>query len=148
MGLRLQPDEVADLSQEVLVQIWRRLDSYEGRGSLETWAYRFCYYQLLNSIRRGQRRGKALPLDDENEIAAEPAQKPSLEAYDLLARCMDELGDPAAEVIRQKHYEQRTFGEIGELLDLPKGTAKTLYYRGLARLRSRLRGVVRQEELE
>jgi DNA-directed RNA polymerase specialized sigma24 family protein len=42
-------------------------------------------------------------------------------------------------VIRLKHFEGRTFREIGEVLEIPANTAKTHYYRGLEWLRRRLR---------
>ena len=50
-GGPLDADELRDLAQETIIAIWRKLEQYDGRASLETWAYRFCMYELLHRLR-------------------------------------------------------------------------------------------------
>ena len=33
-------DEVADLFQEVLIRLWKGIDSFDGRSDIKTWIYR------------------------------------------------------------------------------------------------------------
>ncbi len=35
-------DKAKDLFQEVSIQIWKSLDKFEGRSSIDTWIYRIC----------------------------------------------------------------------------------------------------------
>jgi len=51
---------------------------------------------------------------------------------------LNRVGGIEARVIRLKHLESLTFEELSARLDLPANTAKTYYYRGLARLRAML----------
>ena len=43
------------------------------------------------------------------------------------------------------HFEGANFATIGQALGIPRGTAKTRYYRGLMRLREKLKLTVPKE---
>lgn len=47
-------DEVDDLFQDVLINLWKGLDSFGGRSSVRTWIYRIA----LNKCISGQRKRK------------------------------------------------------------------------------------------
>jgi RNA polymerase sigma-70 factor (ECF subfamily) len=51
---------------------------------------------------------------------------------------MAELAPEQREVIVLKEYQDLTFLEIAEVLDVPVSTVKTRLYRGLGQLRQRL----------
>lgn len=53
---------------------------------------------------------------------------------------MNGLTENEKSVVILKFYEGLTFKEIGETLDLPLGTAKTILYRALENLRVELEG--------
>ncbi len=137
LGGGLRPEEVADLSQEVLVRVWSKLGTYLGRAALETWVHRFCFLELRNWLRKSRRQDAGRSPE---WLAEEPSAEPeaSAEDYELLLRALDTLQPPAAAVMRLKHFEDLTFEEIGARLRIPVSTAKTSYYRGLLLLRRRL----------
>src|SRR5262249_7628794 len=56
LGWPLQADEIADLSQDAVVLIWRKLDTFNGRSSLETWFYSIARNEFMNALRSKQRR--------------------------------------------------------------------------------------------
>lgn len=58
-----------DLFQEILLQLWRSLDRFEGRSSLDTWAYRVA----LNTAIVWRRRARAEPLETRATAARESA---------------------------------------------------------------------------
>lgn len=43
------PIEPQDLFQEVIFQIWKSLDSFNGNSSIDTWVYRICINVCLRS---------------------------------------------------------------------------------------------------
>ena len=55
-----------------------------------------------------------------------------------MQRVLGDLGPPAEEVIRLRHFSDLTFAAIARRLGLSPNTAKSHYYRGLVRLRGRL----------
>jgi RNA polymerase sigma-70 factor (ECF subfamily) len=138
-GVILSPVELEDLEQETLLEVWGKLPRYDGRASLETWVWGFCF----NQIRRAASRRPIVPrpaAEADLERVAQPEREGHLELddVDLVKDAVDSLGPPADEVVRLRYREELPFEEIGARLRLPANTAKTHYYRALARLRQRL----------
>lgn len=138
-GMTLAPSELEDLEQETLLEIWRKLDRFDGRAALETWVWGFCF----NQIRRvGQRRANRPYLHGDAELEEveqdNTASELELDDIDRVHDAVEEIGPPANEVVRLRYREELSFEEIGKRLAIPSNTAKTHYYRALARLRQRL----------
>lgn len=56
-------DEIDDLFQEVLINIWRGLESFKGDRYLGTWVWKVSLNTCINASRRKQREVKKIPLD-------------------------------------------------------------------------------------
>jgi RNA polymerase sigma factor (sigma-70 family) len=135
-GTPLNAQELEDTIQNTLLALWDKLASFAGRGSLESWAYRFSYLELLNrlqSLRRRPRFLEDLGPGGEVEPAAEAARDPF--EHEQLYRALERLEAAAADLLRAKHLEELTFEEIAAREGVPVNTVKTRYYRALERLR-------------
>lgn len=58
-----------------------------------------------------------------------------------LNKLIDTLQEDEKSVILLKYYDDRTLKEISEILDIPLGTAKSVLYRALDKLRQNLKEV-------
>ncbi|HED65277.1 MAG TPA: sigma-70 family RNA polymerase sigma factor [Planctomycetes bacterium] len=135
IGSPLQPSELDDVAQDTLVAVWKRLPSFRGLSALETWVYRFCHLTLLKSLEAHRRAPRTEQGAEETPWVPERREERFAEVY----RALDRLPEDEGELVRLKHFEDLSFPEIGERLGLSPNTAKTRYYRGLARLRDLLR---------
>src|SRR5947209_1367784 len=45
-------DAAEDLTQETFLQVWRRLDTFEGRSTLRTWLHSIAHREFLQALRR------------------------------------------------------------------------------------------------
>ncbi len=54
-------DEVADLYQEILVNLWKGLASFKGNSDVKTWIYRIALNTCISQERK-KKRHKAIPL--------------------------------------------------------------------------------------
>ncbi len=135
----LRQEDLADLIQDCLALIWRKLRTFEGRASLETWVYRICTLELMNGVRRVRRdKGSRLSVVEEmvTDERADPANHTALQD---LHSGLAELDPLDGEIMRLKHFEDLTFVEIGLRLSVTTSKAKARYYRGLRQLESFLR---------
>jgi RNA polymerase sigma-70 factor (ECF subfamily) len=146
-GHPLGEHELADLVQDTIVVVLRKLDEFAAHAPLEGWMYRLCFLEFLNAVRR---RGRALRRTSELVEEPEAAGVDDLgeHVYDDVYRALELLGGHEADTIRLKHFDGLTFREIGDRVGVPANTAKTRYYRGLARLGELLRTYRRREEHE
>ncbi len=55
-------DEVADLFQEVLINLWKGFDRFKGESNMRTWIYRVTLNTCI-SIDRKKKSAKHIPLD-------------------------------------------------------------------------------------
>src|ERR1700730_6836208 len=59
------PAEAEDLSQEVFVQVFRKLGSFRGESAFSTWLHRLTVNQVLMYFRKSRRRREQLTEDGE-----------------------------------------------------------------------------------
>jgi RNA polymerase sigma-70 factor (ECF subfamily) len=149
LGRPLHEDELDEVVQDILAALWTKLDRYDGRSALETWAYGFCGTQMLKYLERKRRRSKVVYGHEADHSGAEetPEERARLE-FEWVHAALDRLEPPADVVVRLKHFEELTFEEIGVRLTLSPNTAKTHYYRALAKLRDALTPFWRVEQEE
>jgi RNA polymerase sigma-70 factor (ECF subfamily) len=146
LGSPLNDDELTDLSQDTLTTVLKKLESFEGRSSLETWVYSFCMHQMMNGLRSKRRRPQNAG-DDALEIQAveSGAERGDALEYEYIYVCLERLDQAQAAIIKLKHFSALTFEEIASRLTMSPNSVKTLYYRGLARLRALLKPHLRGE---
>ncbi|WP_374989648.1 RNA polymerase sigma factor (plasmid) [Priestia megaterium] len=63
-----------------------------------------------------------------------------------LHQLVEELNEDEKSVVILQFYEGYSFREIAETLTIPLGTAKSILYRALAKLRKQVKGVGIYEE--
>ncbi len=137
LGAPLSPEDMADLAQDVLSTVWRKIDGYHGGSPLVSWLYSFCTLSLMDMLKRRRRRPRlatiddtSLPSDDEEPDVDDEAVQAALAA----------LPKREEAVVRMKHYEELTFREISDRVGEHPSTVKTTYYRGVDILRRLLSG--------
>jgi RNA polymerase sigma-70 factor (ECF subfamily) len=141
-------EEAVDVSQEVFIQIYRKLASFRRDASLRTWIYRIVINRAKNRQRWWKRRINemtALPIDQlESNGSGEcltSGEVPPDEALarkergQLLRMAIDKLPFEQRTILLLKEIEGLSYEEIGATLDLPLGTVKSR----LARARKSLR---------
>ena len=55
-------EEVNDLFQEILINLWRDFGQFEKRSDIRTWFYRVALNTCISIDRKKKRRGKTIPL--------------------------------------------------------------------------------------
>jgi RNA polymerase sigma-70 factor (ECF subfamily) len=64
-------EDAKDVTQNVLVRLWRVLPKYDERYAFSTWLYRMTVNLAIDSLRQTSRHARDTPLDD-SLVAAEP----------------------------------------------------------------------------
>ncbi len=129
------PEDSEDVSQDVFVQLFRKLHTFQFQSSFVTWAYRLAVNHALQHL-RSRRRHKTVELDDAN--VAGKTDGASLETRELLERGLQML-DPELRVILQlKEIDQLPYEEIAKVIGIPAGTVGSRLNRARRELRERL----------
>lgn len=139
-------DHAAEVSQEVMVEIWRTASRFEPvRGSARTWALTLAHRRAVDRVRsvQAQRTRDQRALD---EAVERPFDVVAEEVEDSLDRervrhCLEGLTPTQHRAVVLAYYGGRTYREVAEDLAAPLATVKSRIRDGLLRLRDCL-GVV------
>ncbi|HEX7545250.1 MAG TPA: sigma-70 family RNA polymerase sigma factor [Gemmatimonadaceae bacterium] len=128
------PDQAADVAQEVWIQIFRALPGYRGDSQFSTWAHRIAVNRTLNAL-RSLRRVSTLEVEiEEDSSAVEHDGDRS-----LLAQTIDEavqkLSPGARHVFVLHDVEGYTHEEIAIELGITAGGSKSQLFKARAKLR-------------
>ena len=151
----LGPEEAHDLSQEVFLQVYKKLGSFRREASLRTWIYRVVLNRAKNRQRTWRRREREMTAvnveDAEREGTMELSAVVGIGIAPLPDRLLErkELGEILQEAIATLPFEQRTivllkdieglsYEEISRTLNVALGTVKSRLARARKVLRERL----------
>lgn len=127
--------EAEDIVQDAFVRVWRRQHSVENRGLL----YATVRSTALDRLRSDQRRVRR---EATVALEAEPHCEPQFteldESQQLLAAAVERLPDDQREVVTLKIWNELTFAEIAEALEISPNTAASRYRYALGALRKTL----------
>jgi RNA polymerase sigma-70 factor (ECF subfamily) len=125
-----------DLTQQVFLQMFRKLDQFSGGSKLETWLYRLATNEALQHLRKKKRQSV-------QPIVVEPSARDTnrlieSEKIQMLEIALSRI-DPELRVILSLKEEQNiSYREIAQALDIPEGTVGSRLNRARKELRQEL----------
>ena len=125
--------ESDDLMQEILLQIWRSLPSFEDRSSIGTWSYRIAINTSISWRRKADRKRLERSADNLDHHASSQDTGGQEEAS-LLNRFLATLNDVDQAVLLM-HLENLSYTDIAESLGVSEGAVRTR----MSRLRQKLK---------
>lgn len=137
-GRPLSEHDLADLAQETALAVWRRLDTYVGRASLETWVYKFCALGMSNAVRRTRgvpRPESALGEGRLEELVEAITPEAVDEDQGEFETMLKHLSRREAAVLRLRHVDGMGNREIGQALDISINSVKTHSLNAMSKLR-------------
>jgi RNA polymerase sigma-70 factor, ECF subfamily len=146
-GMLGREEEARDATQETFLAAFRNLRAFRGEAKVSSWLHRIAVNQCITRQRRARVRSET-GLEDEAQrdaaafsVAAHesPARRAeSREQTEAVRRAVAALPEELRQVIVMKEFEEMTFQEIAEALELPVSTVKSRLYTALKQLRMRL----------
>jgi RNA polymerase sigma-70 factor, ECF subfamily len=141
------PGGAEEILQETFLAVARAGRAYEPRGHFRTWLLRIVHNRCMNRLEAQRVRREILAEDPDGLVLQYPSREPSPsqrmladEQAALVRRTMQALPDRQREAIALYAFEQMTYQQIADVLDLPINTVKTLIHRARANLAESLNG--------
>lgn len=125
-----------DLTQQVFLRMFRKLDQFNGQSKLETWLYRLATNEALQHIRRSKRRSTA-PLVTE-PATDDPDCVGRAEEAELLEAALSRLEPELRAILILKEQQNLSYREIAESIGIPEGTVGSRLNRARKVLREEL----------
>lgn len=129
-GMVGSSDDADDLTQEIFVQAWTKLDTFRRRSSFSTWLYRIAYNTTISALRR--KRLPVAEIDDRRMESIEEEEE--LRRFDdadidLLSRALDHLRPNERVAVEMFYRDDCSLSAVGEVLGITEGNAKVVLHR-------------------
>jgi len=144
------PEDAADVTQEVFLKIFRKLDAFRGDSSLKTWIYRIAVNEAHNHRRWfGRHRRQEVALEPAagqcgiRDLVPDPGPSPYESARDhethaLIEDALKRIGAQYRAALVLREIEGLSYEEIAGILEISLGTVKSRILRGREALRKLL----------
>ncbi|HET9528123.1 MAG TPA: sigma-70 family RNA polymerase sigma factor [Pyrinomonadaceae bacterium] len=146
-GMLGREDDARDATQETFLAAFRNLRGFRGEAKVSSWLHRIAVNQCISRQRQAKVRSEAA-LEDEQEKDAAPFVTPvqysparvveGRQETVAVRRAINSLPIELRQVVIMKEFEELTFREIAEALDVPLSTVKSRLYTALKQLQMRL----------
>ncbi|MBV9123156.1 MAG: sigma-70 family RNA polymerase sigma factor [Planctomycetes bacterium] len=129
--------DAEDLTQEAFCQVQRHLTQLRDPNRAKGWLFSILRNAYLHRM-RGEKRKRYVSLEEVGEVPeALPDPLPAIEP-EQLQQALDELPEVFRTPIILYYFEEFSYRDIAEQMDLPLGTVMSRLARAKAHLRSRL----------
>jgi len=144
------PSDAEDIAQQVFLRVWQHAKSYRPDAKFTTYLFTITRNLVFNETRRRSRK-KEIPLETDNPSGShhEPGDDPHRQpdAYLLEAelrfaidQAITSLPETQRLAVVLRRYENLSYEEIAEVLDLSVSAVKSQLFRARNSLREALAG--------
>lgn len=139
--------EAEDLTQEVFIQLFRKVGSFRGDSAFSTWLHRLTVNQVLMHFRRRSVKNEKTSEDGEmpEQTVAGTANPRKMQVVDRIAlkNAISELPNGYRNVFVLHDVEGYEHEEVARLLKISVGTSKSQLHKARLKLRGLL---IKQKE--
>jgi RNA polymerase sigma-70 factor (ECF subfamily) len=134
-------DDAEDLTIETFSKAFKRLDQYTPQFAFSTWLFKIASNHSIDFIRK--KRIKAISIDqgfsnEDGESYVIPIKEDSLDPEESMQKdervqrmrdVVEKLKPRYKRLVELRYFEEKSYEEISEILELPLGTVKAQLFR-------------------
>jgi len=133
--------DAEDISQDVMLKVFAKLGSFEGRSSFKTWLVRVTRNACMDWLKK-----KAISRHYTEALANEPQEQATVQYEDNRAiALLKELSPTDREILTLRFVADLSLVEISETTDLSLSAAKMRLYRAIERLQELAKNTLSEE---
>lgn len=119
-------NEVADITHETMLSVWRVASKFERRSTVRSWILSIARNKATDYLRKQTRVTLAEP--DETVLDDEPDAETVIAASEDAKRvraCVDKLPERQRSIVHLAFFEDLSYAQIADVEAVPEGTVKT-----------------------
>ena len=141
--ITLSRKDAEDIVQDVFLKLYYKLHQFEEKSKISTWIFRIALNTSIDSQRRFKKWKGENPLHlitekDLNIPKQNPTEHSATEIAELLNRAISKLKRPFRNVLILRNFEDFTYEDIAEILQITSGTVASRLNRAYSKLKIEL----------
>ena len=130
-----------DVTQNVFLKAYQKLDSFKGSGTFKSWLLRIAYNESISWLRQHRNDRLTDELTEINAPCLRAVQEDEVDRIDdqaLIHRELARLSERQRQAVSMRYFEGCSVREVAAVLECSEGSAKSILFRSLEKLRNRL----------
>ncbi|MFP4113107.1 MAG: RNA polymerase sigma factor [Spirochaetota bacterium] len=130
-------EDASDVAQDTFVRAYRGIDRFDTSRPIFPWLYQIARNLGINRLERTRKRETSLP-DFDTLVASDGDPEAAAVATDEAARIRAAVAQLSAQhrlVIELNHFQECSYKEMAEILDVPIGTVMSRLYNARRKLK-------------
>ncbi len=128
--------DAADVSQQVFMRAFQKINQFQGQSKFKTWLYRLAVNESLQHLRKNKRQQQQSLAHD--PVDSRPTNQRRHEAKDLLENALQQLEPLLRSIFLLKESQGLSYREIAVATEIPEGTVGSRLNRARRQLRDSL----------
>ena len=124
-------DNANDVLQNTFIRIFKSIQNFKEKSSLHTWMYRIAYNESIRFLEKNKIK-TAFNLDDDNTNYLKnltqdvyfDGEEVQLKLHEIISK----LSNKQQRVFQMKYFDDLSFRQISDILDVSENTLKSSYY--------------------
>jgi len=112
--------EAADVTQQVFLQMFRKIGQFSGRSQFGTWIYRVAVNESLQHLRKAKR--SQMQVLEQEPTDCSPDGHENVEDKELLEQALAQLEPDLRSTFLLREIDGLSYGAIANALEIPEGT--------------------------
>lgn len=127
-------EDAEDMLQEGFIKVFRQIDKFERRGSLEGWILRIIVHTCINHLKKNKKFNDHVDLAFAGNLTTREDNIPAIMQAKQIIECIRTLPIGYRTVLNLFAIEGYSHKEIAKLLDIEESTSRSQYTRARAML--------------
>lgn len=124
-------DDTDDVLQNTFILVWRNIEKFRGDSSLKTWLYRIATNETITFINNRNKRAFSGVEGLENQMGHSTSAQNEVNGEEIqqkLKSAIALLPEKQRLVFNMRYYDEMSFKEISEILQITEGGLKANYH--------------------
>jgi RNA polymerase sigma-70 factor (ECF subfamily) len=124
-------DNANDVLQETFIRIYKGITNFQEKSSLHTWMYKIAYNESIRFIEKNKKNNSVSLEENNNTYLNNLREDTYFNGNELqlkLHAIISKLTEKQQRVFQMKYFDDLSFREISEILNISENTLKSSYY--------------------
>ena len=129
-------EDIEDIIQETFIKTYKSLNIFDGDLKFSSWIYQIARNATIDAIRKKQARPQSVYFEEDDILKLFQSdidvhmQAEAKDHLEIMRKIIDELPYKYKEVLVLRFLEEKSYDEIMDIVQKPKGTVAALINRG------------------
>ncbi len=125
-----QSFDAADTLNEVMMEVWKYANRFEGRSKVSTWLLGITHHKVYDRLRKRKYSSLEDDIDDslhsliDEQVDIEHVLQ-GMDNEKMVKQCMNNLSNAHREALHLAFFEDLHYHEIAKIIQCAEGTVKT-----------------------